>query len=649
MKTKQHCLKQILYILSITTLLLFFGRQTAGQEQSKTQRSENEIINTLNDSAYTLQIPDYGILSAIPADSAAVIYKSFISNARKHGFSAGITSFALELSRILASQGSYASGLAILRYALPYSLQSSYSRNRVPLVYNNIGNMYLFMGQYKEASQAYYHAIQFAEKNPGSAGIEYAYANIVGVFNLYNKLTNGLYYLEKAEKLAIRQGNQGLLESIIINRGIIYILQGNKKQAEQQFLTALKWAETNNRVQLRTQALKQLARLHLQSNQPEKALPYVERAYRDTLGNPYYEHIFTLVLLGETYMAQQRYQEAERLLLKALKETEKKQMNAKKAAVHEVLSNLYYVTGRYQEAYKHNNIFATELNELKNLEIAENLNQLEVKYRTAEKDKEIFQKQMLIARQERDLKHKNIWIISISSGILILLLLFTGTYRANRHRQQISQLKASISGEEKERARIARDLHDGIGGMLASLKMHFSALPANHHYLASASDYQEALQILDETANEVRVTAHNLMPELLLRYGFEEAMRIFCNKAGKGHNLSINFQCLGMQHQLDKNMELSLYRMLQELVQNIIKHANATEALVQVNMFGKKLEVMVEDNGEGIDLSVQKNGMGLESLRQRIRALNGSIDIDSTPGKGTTVYLQFDIDKINFS
>src|SRR5690606_5543619 len=115
----------------------------------------------------------------------------------------------------------------------------------------------------------------------------------------------------------------------------------------------------------------------------------------------------------------------------------------------------------------------------------------------------------------------------------------------------------------------------------------------------------------------------------------------------KGHNLSIDFQCLGMQHQLDKNMELSLYRMLQELVQNIIKHANATKALVQVNIFGKKLDVMVEDNGQGIDPSIQKNGMGLESLQQRIKALNGSIDIDSTPGKGTTVYLQFDIDNIN--
>ncbi len=630
-------------------LLVWPEHPVKSQHDINTESPVTLPINTLYDTSSLLLAPKYIKPLSISPDTAEMLHREFMRNTERYGFSKAITTFSLDLSRILADQGSYTSGIAVLMYALPYAMQSPHTRNMVTLLHNNIGNMYLLMGKYMKATQAYHQAIRFAEQNPAAFGIEYAYANMVGIFNLYNKHTEGLYYLDKAEKLAIRRGNQNLLENIIINRGIIYMRQGNTMKAEQQFLTALKWAQDNDRPQLHSHALKYLAKLQLENNQPEKALPYIEQAFQDSLDNSYYEQLYTLITLGETYMAQHRYKEAEQILLKALTESEKKQMNAKKAALHQLLSTLYNATGKYKEAYEHNMVFARALNELKSLEIADNLNELEVRYRTAEKDKELLQKQIQITQQEQDLKNKNIWIIGISTTILISLFLFTGAYRTNRHRQQISQLKASISGEEKERTRIARDLHDGIGGMLASLKMHFSTLPANHHTLSKAPDYQEAMQILDETANEVRITAHNLMPELLMRYGFEEAMRIFCTKSVRGSNLSINFQCLGLHNPLNKNIELSLYRMVQELVQNIIKHADATKALVQVNLFEKQLDIMVEDNGKGINRSTRTKGMGLESLRQRVKTLKGNIEIDSTPDKGTTVYLQFDIDKINFS
>jgi len=648
--TTHRIMKPVCILACYIGALFFTIGNTNGQTVLNIETGGSGVLKNHPDTSGFLDIINYTQVFNTDSDTAANLYKKFLRNRREKGFAYSVVVTALDLSHICANKGKYRQGLELLLHALPYCQQSEAAKNMSPLVYNNIGNMYLLQGEYKQATGYYYQAILFAENNPSSTGIEYAYTNLVGIFNLYNKLPEALEYLGKAEKIAYRQKDQDLIESILINKGIIYMRLKKWSQAKQQFETAIDRADKYDRPHLKLLASRHLADLYLATGESSKAIPYIEEInFKENSTIPYYERVFAMITLGETYMAQHRYQEAERVLQEAIRISAEGNMTAKTIAIHEILGNLYAAMGNYQKAFRHSVMVSSQLNKFKNVQTAENLNQLDVKYRTAEKDKELYQKQLLIAQQQRSIEQKNTWIIGITSVILISALLMTGIYRNNRHKQQINQLKAMMTGEEKERARIARDLHDGIGGMLASLKMHFSALPGNHKDLDKAADYKETLQILDETASEVRMTAHNLMPELLLRYGFNEAMRIFCGKAGKGQDLTIDFQCLGTEGKLDNNTELSLYRMLQELVQNIVKHAEATAALVQVNLQGKTIDIMVEDNGKGMPPGIQRNGMGLASLEQRVRTMRGTFDTESSPGKGTTVYLQFDLDKIKTS
>src|SRR5690606_29724635 len=127
--------------------------------------------------------------------------------------------------------------------------------------------------------------------------------------------------------------------------------------------------------------------------------------------------------------------------------------------------------------------------------------------------------------------------------------------------EEVRILQAIVQGEEKERKRLAGELHDGIGGMLASVKMHIAALGKQH----PETNLTNAIAMLDDTAHEVRKTSHNLMPELLYRQGLVKASQGFCNTLAKSSGLDIDFQCVGTFEQLNRNFELSLYRMIQEL------------------------------------------------------------------------------------
>jgi two-component system NarL family sensor kinase len=156
--------------------------------------------------------------------------------------------------------------------------------------------------------------------------------------------------------------------------------------------------------------------------------------------------------------------------------------------------------------------------------------------------------------------------------------------------------------------------------------------------------YREASHMLDNTVNDIRRTAHNLMPELLLKHGLSEATRIFCDQVQDNEGLSISYQHYGFIDGPDKRFELSVYRIVQELVHNVIKHAQASFALVQLSQHNDILDVTIEDNGRGLQAHEgATKGMGLESIRQRVRELQGKININSSAGSGTTVYIEFNL------
>jgi signal transduction histidine kinase len=192
--------------------------------------------------------------------------------------------------------------------------------------------------------------------------------------------------------------------------------------------------------------------------------------------------------------------------------------------------------------------------------------------------------------------------------------------------QQMIATQSVIDGEIAERTRLARDLHDGLGGMLSILKLHLD-------------DVADAREMLDQSINELHRVAHHLMPQSLLRDGLKTALDDFCKAIPNAQ-----FHYFGDNHRLDDKFELLIYRCAYELLNNAFKYANASNINIQLVKNTDYVSLTVEDNGCGFDPEKITSGMGLESLRARVAVYNGKIDIFSAPGKGTEVFVELKIE-----
>jgi len=363
--------------------------------------------------------------------------------------------------------------------------------------------------------------------------------------------------------------------------------------------------------------------------------------------------------LGFNYVNTKQYDSAEFYLQKAEKRAAALGFTADLAIVYSGLADVYRAKNNTSLAAKYQKAYSDVHDSLVNSEKIAFTNTLEVKYRTAEKDREIADAKLELLMRDYKLKQKNNWIISICCVITVLVVLLASLYRSNRRRQklekqkllniqqqqQLDNLQAVMDGEEKERTRIGRELHDGIMVQLAVIKMKLRKLRT-----AQATESEETLetilQQLDQTSMELRRTAHNLMPDMLLETGLTDAVFYYCSSLQREAGMPIVFQHYGSLPRLLPEAELYLYRITQELLQNIIKHAHASKALVQINYHPPLLSVSVEDNGVGFDQHVMDAGMGLKSIYSRLRVLGGAIDIRSEKYSGTTVFIELNIEPL---
>jgi two-component system NarL family sensor kinase len=209
--------------------------------------------------------------------------------------------------------------------------------------------------------------------------------------------------------------------------------------------------------------------------------------------------------------------------------------------------------------------------------------------------------------------------------------------------KQLMAVEAMLKGQEKERTRLAKDLHDGLGGMLSGVKISFSNMKENMIMdSANLLVFEKSITQLDNTIEELRKVSHNLMPEALVKYGLKSAVKDFCESMQSSGNAKIICEQLGAERELGNMADVNVYRIVQELVNNAVKHASPGQILVQLTKTPNKVLITVEDNGKGFDLdSGEKySGIGFTNIRYRVNYLNGIIEINSKPGEGTTVNIE---------
>ncbi|WP_299315788.1 sensor histidine kinase [uncultured Aquimarina sp.] len=329
----------------------------------------------------------------------------------------------------------------------------------------------------------------------------------------------------------------------------------------------------------------------------------------------------------------------------------------------------YYGLNEYKKAYD----LLLQSEKLKDsLEYQENTSKnskLEIQLQTLEKEKKIVQLLNTNLKSEaKRIKNRN-WLIGSSSalilGLLITILLYKNTKRkqhiAEQEReieiqktekllkeQELTAIDAMISGQEKERQRLANDLHDNLGSTLATVKLHFDHLKNNRNNpkVGNIEElYSKTNNLLDEAYEKVRTIAHEKNSGVMAKQGLLPAIKNLTKKASNGNALQIEVQDYGLNERLDNTLEISIFRMIQELITNIIKHANASEINISLTNHDSLLNIIVEDNGKGFDAKIlpEKDGMGLKSIEKRIEYLEGTFEIDSTLGKGTNIIINIPI------
>lgn len=191
-----------------------------------------------------------------------------------------------------------------------------------------------------------------------------------------------------------------------------------------------------------------------------------------------------------------------------------------------------------------------------------------------------------------------------------------------------------VEGQEEERKRIASELHDGLGILLSVTKMRFSTIrdssPENKELLESASS------MLEQASGEVRRISHNMMPGLLTKLGFYEAVEDLFERVGDSGEIKVTCNIIGNQERLPENKEIMLYRIIQELVNNTLRHAEAKIMSLGINIRPDKLEITFSDDGKGFDYKekMESGSIGLKSIQSRVNFLNGVLMFDTRPGNG---------------
>lgn len=662
----------------ITWLLLLITVKAAAQVVEN-----NLLISEKYDTVSVLQLINKGrSLTDKNPDNALQYFTTAEAQSRQLNFIKGLALSNAKIARWYFGNNSD-SAIEHGRKALQYFEQAN------TVVTDDKADVHLLLAetfdeQGKQDSSAYYYYLLSSEIESGNitdAKLSIDLYTKLAIFwiNLdYGNSENDEYfstlrnYVDKAKQAArsLKDSNDAVSS--------VYFLQGAYFHALQKFDSAryyyLRYVLEREKIGLlalprKISAFTNITDTYLQENKPHEAMGFIDKVER--LGDApqkskylVFFMQFNNLLKGRALYQLGHYNEAISLINDALEKlkTTGAHLRSELVDAHKTLADSYEAKGDYKNALLQKNRYIFLSDSLMKKDKIDMVNRLEVRYRIVEKDKALAEQKLKIASIESRVHNRNVLIAAIILLALFSILGFALWRRKNIHKQKLQQeridnlqqkmeierLNATIDGEDKERTRIARELHDGIGALLTGAKMNFELVKKSNQYEHNP-DFLEGIKLLEETAAGLRETAHNIMPEILMQEGLSNAVRSFCERmTGKGGTV-ISFQTLGSSENMDATFDLPVYRIIQELIQNIRKHANASAALVQMNFHEDGgIDITVEDDGAGMDVSSNKsNGMGLKNINERVKQLGGRIDINSGKGKGTSVYLEFEPGKNN--
>lgn len=520
-------------------------------------------------------------------------------------------------------------------------------------MYMNLGNTYNETSNYQEAANMHLKSVKIKERLDDRLGLGQSFTNLSIVFLAAKEFDKAISYLRKSQQINAAFKNYKGLGLNASNLAIIYIEKGEVDSVSLFFKEAIanfSRASDNRGLAL---AFHNFGKFLFDINKLDTAEVMMEKALRlRTAAGSNTEICTTLANLGQLEIRRGNFSKAENYLLEAQRYIDTTKTTRALSDLYTYLSDLYSQKRNYGKALTYlKKVLDLERNSFtENERIA--LLKAESKYELEKRDLE------LALERERQREHQVktflIGVLVVLAFIAIISVLWIRRKQVKeRHQAQLQQLtqehliattQALRGAEEAERKKIANKLHDEVGALLSIAKLNVDQLEADVFAIDSEAmiKLQTAKKLLGEMGETVRAISHSLAPVALEKYGLKPAILDLINAVNASGKISVETIIEGLEGADSWNNEFrfGLYRILQEVLNNIIKHAQATHVLVQVVELERSITIYVEDNGKGFDTTTTSGGAGLNLLKHNVAYFNGIIEVNGRKNQGTFVLIE---------
>lgn len=642
----------------------------------------NMAYGLINEGNIHIELGDYG--------KALDNYRRALALQQDINYTAGIAMSYNNIGFIYKDLGDYEKATANFLFALR-EFEKQNDKQAIATTYNYLGAISLRQKNYPEAIDYQTRALAMQQSLQDKSAMGISYASLANIYGEQQQFEKALEYNLKAQSLhqALQDDRQlGLVKSSIAE---LYKRQQDYRKALPYHLEAIalyrKISNTRSLAAFYISAASTL--IALQDLLLAKAMLDSAQQLTQKVRNK--EHIRDLYKVqAEFYAASGDYRQALQSLyrfteqkdtllndaniksltdMKVKYETEKKEQQIallnKDNAMHalrienqqlQLEKNLFALTQSRLQLTQANLGLANnkiQIQEQQNVILQQRLDATEKARNILELQNQTEVQKLALLNQQLQVKRRNIMLVMLAAVSVLGGLLGYSSYRryklkqeAKMHaailRQQEEATSAVIAAEEAERQRIAKDLHDGVGQIMSAVKMNLSVLASEMKFTndAERADLDRILSLVDDSCKEVRSVSHNMMPNALLKNSLAAAVREFISKLDH-KKLKVHLYTEGLEERLNANVESVLYRVIQECVNNVIKHSQADTLDISIIRDANEVTATVEDNGRGFDINDKKivDGIGLKNIRTRVEYLKGTVDFDTAPGKGTVVAL----------
>lgn len=551
-----------------------------------------------------------------------------------------------------------------------------------------IGSSYALETKYPEAIQFYNEALSIAAEIDYHFEIGNLNNNLGTIYNEFGNYKSAYLYFITALDHYKLSGNTEKRSGTLNNIGLTYLNLGNSKKALGYFEQALETMEIQDPI-MRSTILNNIAISKVNLKQVEEAMKTLHRSIElSEKSNNQYGLCISYQIKGNFYLSEEKKDEAfiayhksldiaenaglyhqsvvsktgiARVLLSqhktdlALKAAEEvMQMADEKnslvliADAYRLLSSIYESTGEFEKSLVHFQKYIEAKEELNNNTVVNQIYDVELNHLNQLNKMQ----ELELEKKELAIRNKNNLLFFVLSFFLLGMGGLYLAYRNHRHKQKVKlqatileltkkKSNAAMEAEIMERKRIGRELHDSLGYLLSLAGLNASVLQKRKDISeAKKNELLNALmESIEEAFEEVRNISHNLAPSLLSEQGLKGALKNISDRVNQSNKLKMSFETFGLNHKPAGLTENVLYRTIQEIVNNTIKHAEAGELFIQIAQDTNQISLLSEDNGKGFDVDQLKDGssFGLSHIKSWIENLNGTIHIDSKAGRGTII------------